>query len=113
MARLHWFWRAAIAVLGSVVIVQSLRIGMFLLQVRLRGLMPPRREEYWNTFVNSPGGEPRVMLATYVLPVLVYVALTRWFGPEAARNNETRCRKCGYILRGITEPRCSECGERI
>ena len=26
---------------------------------------------------------------------------------------ETRCRKCDYILRGITEPRCPECGERI
>jgi len=23
------------------------------------------------------------------------------------------CRKCGYILRGISEPRCPECGERI
>lgn len=28
-------------------------------------------------------------------------------------DNETRCRKCGYILRGLTEPRCPECGERI
>ena len=27
--------------------------------------------------------------------------------------SETRCRKCQYILRGITEPRCPECGERI
>ncbi len=26
---------------------------------------------------------------------------------------ETRCRRCGYILRGISEPRCPECGERI
>lgn len=26
---------------------------------------------------------------------------------------ETRCRACGYILRGISEPRCPECGERI
>ncbi len=26
---------------------------------------------------------------------------------------ETRCRKCGYILRGLSEPRCPECGERI
>ena len=26
---------------------------------------------------------------------------------------ETRCRQCGYILRGISEPRCPECGERI
>ena len=22
----------------------------------------------------------------------------------------SRCRKCGYILRGLTEPRCPECG---
>ena len=29
------------------------------------------------------------------------------------RDHETRCRKCGYILKGITEPRCPECGERI
>ena len=27
--------------------------------------------------------------------------------------DQTRFRKCGYILRGITEPRCPECGERI
>lgn len=25
----------------------------------------------------------------------------------------TVCRKCGYTLRGISEPRCPECGERI
>ena len=29
------------------------------------------------------------------------------------RDTETRCRKCGYILRGISEPRCPESGERI
>ncbi len=26
---------------------------------------------------------------------------------------ESYCRRCGYILRGISEPRCPECGERI
>ena len=26
---------------------------------------------------------------------------------------ETRCRNCGHILRGLTEPRCPECGEPI
>lgn len=44
--------------------------------------------------------------------VLVYASSTCRFGPSALEN-ETRCRKCGYILRGIPEPRCSECGERI
>jgi hypothetical protein len=28
-------------------------------------------------------------------------------------DSEARCRKCAYILRGIKEPRCPECGERI
>ena len=26
---------------------------------------------------------------------------------------ETRCRKCGYILKGLRDPVCPECGERI
>ena len=28
-------------------------------------------------------------------------------------DHETRCRRCGHILRGLTEPRCPECGEGI
>ena len=28
-------------------------------------------------------------------------------------DDETRCRRCGHILRGLSEPRCPECGERI
>jgi len=34
-------------------------------------------------------------------------------GTSGTDDGETRCRKCGYILRGIPEPRCSECGEII
>ena len=33
--------------------------------------------------------------------------------PTRPRDKEPRCRKCQYILRGLTEPRCPECGERI
>ena len=32
---------------------------------------------------------------------------------EIRRDDETRCRNCRHILRGISEPRCPECGERI
>jgi hypothetical protein len=28
-------------------------------------------------------------------------------------HGETLCRKCGYILRGLTAPRCPECGGHI
>lgn len=43
---------------------------------------------------------------------LVLLAILPKVG-NAPSDGETRCRKCGYILRGITEPRCPECGERI
>jgi hypothetical protein len=41
------------------------------------------------------------------------VDLIRFKLAHFARGPLTRCRKCGYILRGISEPRCPECGERI
>lgn len=37
----------------------------------------------------------------------------RAIGKTRADHRETRCRKCAHILRGLTEPRCPECGERI
>jgi hypothetical protein len=42
---------------------------------------------------------------------LVYELL---FGRQAApEDGESRCRRCSYILRGLSAPRCPECGEPI
>lgn len=30
-----------------------------------------------------------------------------------AFDGETRCRNCGYLLRGLVRPVCSECGEGV
>ena len=43
----------------------------------------------------------------------VFVILRQLMDARGRAGKETRCRKCGYILRGLTEPRCPECGERI
>jgi len=51
------------------------------------------------------------IVATVLCGVGTYGILT--YGRRAATPLETRCRKCNYILRGISEPRCPECGERI
>lgn len=48
-----------------------------------------------------------------LLAFATYGLLTRYLGPRSIHDGETRCRKCDYILRGISEPRCPECGERI
>jgi hypothetical protein len=52
-------------------------------------------------------------LPEILLAVSIYALLTWWVGPKSSAPGETRCRKCDYILRGLSEPRCPECGERI
>jgi hypothetical protein len=50
-----------------------------------------------------------VMVApAVVIGVLVAVGM-----PGPSPDIEPRCRKCRYMLRGLKEPRCPECGEPI
>jgi hypothetical protein len=64
--------------------------------------------------------------STRLTDLLVFAAFVLWLPEFAAlhifrcyflRNHQkdrfTRCGVCGYILRGLTEPRCPECGERF
>ena len=57
-------------------------------------------EGFGNLFVALVVTEPGLLVAATIASLV-------------SRDPETRCRKCGYILRGISEPRCPECGERI
>jgi hypothetical protein len=107
---MHWFWRAAIAV-GV-----GFALGSWM--VRADGpnhlLMP-----LWIHYVQplKPSGFPTAGLLIYLPGLLVVVGVygvcTRYWSPRSRFPNETYCRRCGYILRGISEPRCPECGERI
>ena len=96
---LHWFWRAAIAVVCGVF---SLALSLFGCLGALVGIEP------YIGVVIALG----MVIGSYSICIIVYDGLTRQREPNYG-DKETRCRKCGYILRGITEPKCSECGERI
>ncbi len=54
-----------------------------------------------------------ITLALTVPGLLVAVFVHRALAKHALADGECRCRKCGYILRGLSEPRCPECGERL
>lgn len=84
---MHWFWRI---------------------------LIPMVAVEFYAVVFGIPDVASGLLLTTIpaLLAIILYAWLTKRFGPECI-GPETRCRKCGYILRGITEPRCPECGERI
>lgn len=62
---------------------------------------------YWH-FAYTIG----TILPAALIGVVVYLGLTRRFGSTPV-DPHTRCRRCGYILNGLSRPQCPECGERI
>ena len=106
---MHWFWRATIAVVTTYIAAELVyypinrafapRWNVSLVQWLINDLKRP----WWSFFLR---------FFFVLMPILVYNVLSR-FAPSTDNPSETRCRKCNYILRGISEPRCPECGERI
>jgi len=101
---LKWYWRALAAVIVAVV------------PIVFSGDLV---EEFFETarFLLGDVSAQRVTLAMLgvaasVAAVGMYVVLTHFYA-NGHIDNEIHCRECGYILRGISEPRCPECGERI
>jgi hypothetical protein len=49
------------------------------------------------------------------LPTLVAVSAYAWLTVRygTVLQDQPRCRKCGYLLRGLSRPQCPECGEHI
>ena len=64
-----------------------------------------------------PDGRSAMMVDLVVFSVLavpgVVVGVVLYAHLRAPGGGQTRCRKCGCTLRGLTDPRYPECGERI
>ena len=108
-----WYWRGAAAIgVGSLALVVAIQVvGISSpINVVLSFLMRPNA-----SWISEQIG----IMLFYGVPTSFAAALTYGVLTEAYTNpdfeayGETRCRECGYILRGISEPRCPECGEQI
>jgi hypothetical protein len=117
MPRPHWFWRATIATLARVILATIVGCAatwgiVYIVEFHFRFGMGVHHQI-------SDFADAGVIVAVFglipcVLAIVTYELLTRDLRSRMLSfRPETRCRKCGYILRGIPEPRCSECGERI
>lgn len=67
-----------------------------------------------STSAEGPGCGPLTGLACLVAPVgliLVLVGAADYISwPNRQASTWPKCRKCGYLLIGLTEARCPECG---
>ena len=105
---MHWFWRAAIA--ATVGVLYATYASFSAQEVYYRFAEPLKT--LTGIQINAKFGTFVVLVAPVVLVMLAIYGLVSYF-LKCPRDRETRCRKCQYILRGISEPRCPECGERI
>jgi hypothetical protein len=101
---MHWFWRVVIVI--PLAAMAGFGTGMAAHFVDLLGRLP-----WGNPECIASGRGIAATLVAASSAVALYVGLTRWTLPVP--DGETRCRRCRYILRGISEPRCPECGERL
>lgn len=113
---MHWFWRSLAAVVVAC-LYGGLAVTVFESPHEFMANFVV--DSLGGTWPSGPSWRMGVAVAVgwflpvVVLAMFVFGVMARCFGPKELRDRETRCRRCGYILRGIPEPRCSECGERI
>ena len=105
-------WRRAIVatLIGSVVMVAVSRMIYFeifgVIHEATVWAMPWASANVW-----APVTE--IAAVSFVVGPSVFVAVLIYGLGKPFTDTETRCRRCGYILRGLTELRCPECGEGI
>jgi hypothetical protein len=122
MARLHWFWRAAIAVLAAC-IYMGLSVTLF---ERFNEAVLHEIVMFVGGSWPGPGWQIGAAISlVYGLPVAIiavvaYAWLARRSGPRAVREIPCpkcgyigHCRKCGYNLTGNVSGICPECGEKV
>lgn len=95
---------AGIAVSAGVIAYLILRWGAHLVK---QTFVPPSQRPPW---LESLLMGIAVIAIPQLVALLVYTFLCR---NRINERKETVCRKCGYILRSLREPVCSECGEHI
>ena len=115
-----WFTRAAIAVAAGAVTLGLL--AAFLPSTN--GVVPGVAVTLDRTSIQTLGyylwyslGEYPALIVIYLLPAILVAAVSYTLATLHAQaeglEDGPRCRRCRYILRGLTKPRCPECGECI
>jgi hypothetical protein len=111
--KLHWLFRGTIVVLLGLV----LRVTLAVLDLTWFDCRPTTRfaQISWLLLSEDRAAYAVAYAVFYTIPTtafcLTIFTLLERQAPEKA--GESYCRRCGYILRGLSAPRCPECGEAI
>ena len=115
---MRWYWALPLGLLlycaaGALVVLLIYGIGGSIPYGPLYG---PTR---WifnqaRTFIGDEVAICALILSLATPPVLLGLLTFGWLSRgHVATDGYLRCLKCGYILKGLSAPRCPECGEPI
>jgi hypothetical protein len=113
---MHWYWAAAIsfvAAYGVLILWTWLCIRGQLWDQNNAPLEPAYRGCFEFVRRIAPRGAAHFVGVWFDIPFFAAALVTYELLRRPARHEPLRCLKCGYILKGLSEPRCPECGERI
>jgi len=127
---MRWYWAAAISYVAAHVALSLwglLTLRGSLVDEYEAPLEPLLHEYVWltKTIMSGtppPPGDgilPRTIIQGYLfgawfrVPFFVAAIATYAYLRRRKPSEYLRCPKCDYILKGLSEPRCPECGERI
>jgi hypothetical protein len=114
--RRHWAW----ATLASFVVAYA--VGIVWAWLSVRGLLSDQREAplewvYRECYLSARNIAPWLasgfVEVWHDLPFFVAALVTYELLRRPAQPGPLRCLECDQILKGLTEPRCPGCGERI
>lgn len=112
---LHWFWRDLIAATAGLVFFAF--IVWFSMPASLLDRSFSLLQRRLEPSVGLAWAVALTATLLYALPSLAFGWLVHgilsWRSASRETDGETHCRACNHILRGLSEPRCPECGERI
>ncbi len=101
--RMKWYWRVLISV-GSGALITILSYLIYGRQID--AVLYGRAAQFgWAMSIVINMVAYGIFSGGVVLAVYHRLTEPRWV------QGQTFCGRCGYILKGLTEPRCSECGK--
>ena len=113
---MRWYWAAIIALMAYYLVALSVAWLVLGDWGTLSGVLMPAVDWLFESTRGIVGADVSfygiiLLLATpgWIAGLLTFQYLSR----PSRTDMYLRCLKCGYILKGLSEPRCPECGECI
>ncbi|GMU81947.1 MAG: hypothetical protein AMXMBFR47_18180 [Planctomycetota bacterium] len=64
-------------------------------------------------YIGDDAARYLLVLALALIPAVASLLVFSRLMPRGHDDGMLHCPKCDYVLKGLSEPRCPECGERI